>query len=78
MQNAVDVPYALGSQPTAPVPAAVVHQGSVERREVAWSESLQQHTTERRDDVPLYGHAVAGPGGRPNAWRPHCRQPLVD
>jgi hypothetical protein len=41
MQHAMDVSDALGSQPTAPVPPAVVQQRPVERGEVARHEPLQ-------------------------------------
>jgi hypothetical protein len=78
MEHAVDVPDTLRSQPAAPVAPPIVQQLTVEHREVGRREPLQEQATERRDDVPLDGYAIAVPGGGPNPRRAHGRQPLVD
>jgi hypothetical protein len=62
----VDVPDALGLEPTAAVPPAVLGKVGVEAVEVRRRQRLQWNVAQCRDDLGLGVDAVGRPGGRPD------------
>jgi hypothetical protein len=76
VQQDMDMPDALGLEPAAAVPPAMLCKVGVQAVKVAGRQRLQRDVAQRWKDLRFGVDAVGRPGGRPDG-RPHGREPLL-